>query len=78
MGNFLSLQNSAMYACELRQPMDDPSRQRLQEHDAIKIRLGRRRVSEGEHAFDPDAELGRLKEEAAKLEDDGGVFRRRR
>lgn len=78
MGNFLSVQNSAMYACELRQPMDDPSRQRLIDHDAIKIEQGRRRVDEHDHAFDPNDELRRLQEEARRLaEEDGGVFRRK-
>lgn len=61
-GEFLSLRDSQVYACELRTPSDTESAERLARFDAEKIRLGRERTAKPE-VFDIEAALAAQQEE---------------
>jgi hypothetical protein len=68
-GDYLSLRDGLMYACELRDPREPVSEKLLDEFDAQKISEGRERNEETvEHEFDVDAAL--------KQQQDLGIFSR--
>jgi hypothetical protein len=64
-GEFLSLRDSCMYACELRTPRHSVSEKTLDAFDDEKVKLGRERI-EAEQSFDVDAALAAITEEETK------------
>jgi hypothetical protein len=68
-GEFLSLRDAAVFACDLREPYDQESSSRLDAFDEAKIELGKNRVKDQE-AFDVDAALQKLQDDATP----GGIF----
>ncbi len=62
-GEFLSLANAQMIACELRAPRDPESEEYLRRYDALKVKQGEKRRRNGEGfdlskiGRDPDADL---------------------
>lgn len=74
-GEFLSLRDTQMFACELRSPFDATSAQRLESFDAAKIELGKQRAARGD-VFDVDqalADMVQTDEEAGASA--GGIFK---
>jgi len=55
-GLLLSVANQHVHACELREPRDPKTEQKLEEFDEEKIRLGRERLAQ-QATFDVDAAL---------------------
>ena len=70
---FLSLRDTQVHACEMREPRDPESEERLARFDAAKIKLGRERYEEGGE-FDVDAALARTEKEADRGLAYGGIF----
>jgi hypothetical protein len=72
---FLSLRDSQVHACELREPPDPDSTRRIEEFNETKIMLGEERMRESGETFDVDAAL---KRERDRANDDGlnmgGIF----
>ena len=65
-GEFLSLRDGLMYACDLRDPRERTSERLLDDFDAQKIAEGRERTSEAnETEFDVDAALREQKESSS-------------
>lgn len=71
---FLSVANSQVHACELRDPRHPESDTRLDRFDEAKIKLGRERWEKGGE-FDVDAALERTEEEANRGLRLGGIFK---
>lgn len=65
-GEFESLGNSQVHACELREPRDARTEALLREFDERAVKAGRERIRE--HHFDVAAEL-------RDAETDGGIFK---
>jgi hypothetical protein len=61
-GDYQSLRDGLMYACELRNPREPVSEQQLDDFDKRKIAEGRERRETDEAKFDVDAELLRGQE----------------
>lgn len=71
-GEFLSLRDTAMWACDMRDPVDLTTLSKLDEFDAKKIELGRERINTGE-AFNIDEALQRM-DDLAEEDTAGGIF----
>ena len=63
---FLGLRDSQMFACELREPRDRVSEERIEKMNEVKIMLGRERTAEQGGGFDVDKALAQKVQEAEK------------
>lgn len=71
-GEFLSLRDTAMWACDMRDPVDLTTLHKLDDFDAKKVELGRERINTGE-VFNIDDALQRM-DELADEDTAGGIF----
>jgi hypothetical protein len=61
-GEYESVREALVYACELRDPLDVLTEKKIHEFDAERIRLGRVRKAESRTSFDVSAELKKAEE----------------
>lgn len=64
-GEYESVREALVFACELRDPPDVPSEKKIHEFDAERVRLGRIRKAQSNYNFDIGAELDRAEAERA-------------
>lgn len=63
-GNFLSMRDAQLFACELRDPHDNKSTRRLDRFDEAKIKLGQERIAQNKK-FDVDEALDEALKQAS-------------
>jgi hypothetical protein len=73
-GEFLSIRDSQIFACDMRDPRDESSSDRIEQFDRNKIALGEERAAESD-AFDIDAHLDQMLDQADAAAD--GIFSER-
>lgn len=66
-GEFVSLRDTVVYACELRSPRDPITEQQLTSFDDNLVRLGRQRKQEESETFDVDAALNEQAQQVAAV-----------
>lgn len=74
-GEFLSVRDSQVFACDMRDPVDRAGVERADSFDAGKIELGRKRVEDGD-GFDVDAALEQMTNADSEAgAEAGGIFK---